>query len=159
MNVFISGVAGFIGFSLANELLKKKHAVYGIDNLDSYYSLKLKRERLKILKKNKNFYFRKIDISKKKELKKYFKDKNFEIIFHFAAQAGVRYSIINPKKYIRSNIIGFQNILESIKNKNFKVMFYASSSSVYGDTKLFPVVIGAYPLYVRAVGVGVEKPA
>ena len=139
MNVFISGVAGFIGFSLANELLKKKYIVYGIDNLDNYYSLKLKKARLKILKKKKNFYFHKVDISKKKNLKNYFKNKNFEIIFHFAAQAGVRYSVINPKKYIKSNIEGFKNTLESIKNKNFKVMFYASSSSIYGDTKLFPV--------------------
>ena len=91
MKIFVTGAAGFIGFSLSLELLKKKHIIYAIDNLDNYYSLKLKRARLKILKKYKNFKFKKIDISKKNQLNNYLKNKNFDIIFHLAAQAGVRY--------------------------------------------------------------------
>jgi len=139
MKIFVTGAAGFIGFSLSLELLKKKHIIYAIDNLDNYYSLKLKRARLKILKKYKNFKFKKIDISKKNQLNNYLKNKNFDIIFHLAAQAGVRYSIINPKKYINSNFNGFRNLLLLLKKKNFKTMFYASSSSVYGDKKKFPL--------------------
>ena len=139
MKIFLTGAAGFIGFSLSLELLKKKYKVYAIDNLDSYYSLKLKKKRLSILKKYKNFNFKKIDISNKKKLENYLKNKKFDIIFHLAAQAGVRYSVINPKKYIKTNLKGFKNILNLFKNKNFKTLFYASSSSVYGDTKLFPL--------------------
>ena len=139
MKTFLTGAAGFIGFSLSLELLKKKYKVYAIDNLDSYYSLKLKKKRLSILKKYKNFNFKKIDISNKKSLENYLKTKNFDVIFHLAAQAGVRYSVINPKKYIKTNLKGFRNILHLFENKNFKAFFYASSSSVYGDTKLFPL--------------------
>ena len=139
MKIFVTGVAGFIGFSVSLELLKKNYIVYAIDNLDNYYSLKLKKARLKILKRYKKFKFKNVDISKKKKLNKYLKGKNFDTIFHLAAQAGVRYSIINPKKYIRSNLIGFRNLLDLFKKKNFNTFFYASSSSVYGDTKLFPL--------------------
>jgi len=139
MKIFLTGVAGFIGFRLSLELLKKKYTLYAIDNLDNYYSLKLKKKRLDILKKYKNFNFKKIDISNKKSLENYLKTKNFDIIFHLAAQAGVRYSVINPKKYIKTNLKGFRNILHLFKNKNFKNFFYASSSSVYGDTRLFPL--------------------
>ena len=139
MKIFLTGAAGFIGFSLSLELLKKKHTVYAIDNLDNYYSLKLKKKRLSILKKYKNFYFKKIDIFNKKLLENYLKNKNFDVIFHLAAQAGVRYSIVNPKKYIKSNLNGFKNILNIFRKKKFRVLFYASSSSVYGDTNKFPV--------------------
>ena len=139
MKIFVTGAAGFIGFSVSLELLKKNYTVYAIDNLDNYYSLKLKKARLKILKRYKNFKFKNVDISKKKKLNNYLKDKNFDTIFHLAAQAGVRYSIINPKKYIKSNLIGFRNLLDLFKKKNFNGFFYASSSSVYGDTKLFPL--------------------
>ena len=139
MKIFVTGVAGFIGFSISLQLLKKKYTVYAIDNLDNYYSPRLKKERLKILQKYKNFEFKKIDISKRKQLNSYLKDKKFDIIYHFAAQAGVRYSIINPKKYIQSNLKGFRNLLFSTQNKDFKYIFYASSSSVYGDNKKFPL--------------------
>ncbi len=139
MKIFITGVAGFIGFSLSLELLKKKYIIYGIDNLDNYYSLKLKKKRLNILKSYKNFKFQNIDISKKKKLNDYLKNKKFNVIFHLAAQAGVRYSIINPKKYINSNYKGFRNLLNCFKKKKFNTFFYASSSSVYGDTKIFPL--------------------
>ena len=111
MKILVTGVAGFIGFSLSLELLKKKHKIHAIDNLDDYYSLKLKKKRINILKKYKNFNFQKIDISKKNQLQKFIKNKSFDIIFHFAAQAGVRYSVVNPKKYIESNFNGFRNLL------------------------------------------------
>jgi UDP-glucuronate 4-epimerase len=140
MKILITGVAGFIGFSLAKNLLgRKNNEIYGLDNFDSYYSVKLKKERIKLLKKFKNFKFTNIDIRKKKQLNNFFLDKKFDYIFHFAAQAGVRYSVINPNKYNQVNKFGFRNILDILRNKKFKTFFYASSSSIYGDTKRFPV--------------------
>jgi UDP-glucuronate 4-epimerase len=140
MNILVTGVAGFIGFSFAQELLKnKKYKVIGIDNFDKYYSIKLKQKRVKILKKNKKFFFKKINILNESNLLKCLKKKKIDNIFHFAAQAGVRYVEINPKKYVDVNISGFFNILKIaliLKPKNF---FYASSSSVYGDLSEFPV--------------------
>jgi UDP-glucuronate 4-epimerase len=138
MKILITGVAGFIGFSLAKELLKKNYLVYGIDNMDKYYSVKYKKFRLKFLNKNKNFYFSKINIEDKTKITKYFKKNNFDYIFHFAAQAGVRFSSINPKKYINTNLYGYLNLLEAIIKKP-KCIFYASSSSVYGENKKFPL--------------------
>ena len=139
MKILITGSAGFIGFNLAEALLKKKYLVYGIDNFDNYYSKKFKLQRNRVLKKYKNFSFNKIDITKKKELKKYLINKSFDVVFHFAAQAGVRYSLKNPDKYKKVNIQGFKNLLENLKNKNIKKIYYASSSSVYGDHKKFPL--------------------
>ncbi len=139
MKILITGSAGFIGFNLAEALLKKKHLVYGIDNFDNYYSKKFKIQRNRILKKYKNYNFKKIDITNKKELKKYLIKKSFDIVFHFAAQAGVRYSLINPDKYKKVNIQGFKKLLENLKNKDIKKIYYASSSSVYGDHKKFPL--------------------
>ena len=107
MKVLITGVAGFIGFSVGDYLLKKGFFVLGIDNLDDYYSQKLKKKRLNLLKKNKKFLFHKIDITKISQLKKISKTR-FDFLFHFAAQPGVRYSLINPKKYYDVNIIGFK---------------------------------------------------
>ena len=138
-NILITGVAGFIGFSYANELLKKGYKIYGIDNFDKYYSLKIKRERIKLLKKYNNFIFKKNDITNKKNLLNFLLKKNFTYVFHFAAQPGVRYSFVNPQKYLNVNINGFINLLDAIKNKKVKKFFYASSSSVYGDTNKFPV--------------------
>jgi UDP-glucuronate 4-epimerase len=141
MNILITGVAGFIGFSLAHELLRnKKYKIIGIDNLDKYYSVRLKKQRIKILRQNKNFFFSKVNILNEEDLLKHLKKKKIDNIFHFAAQAGVRYVDINPKKYIDVNISGFFNILKIsliLKPKNF---FYASSSSVYGDLSEFPVL-------------------
>ena len=137
MRILVTGAAGFIGFHISNYLVKKKIKVIGVDNLDDYYSINLKKKRLSELKKNKNFKFIKIDISSNK-LKRVLKEYRFDIVIHLAAQAGVRYSLINPKKYIHSNIKGFGNLFESINTKNLKKVIYASSSSVYGDTKKFP---------------------
>ena len=140
MKVLITGCAGFIGFHLSEKLLKNKNfKIVGIDNLNSYYSVKLKKSRLNILKKNKKFKFFKIDISNYNKIKKIFNENKFDIVINLAAQAGVRYSIINPKDYVQTNILGFFNILELCRIKKIKNFFYASSSSVYGDKKIYPV--------------------
>ncbi len=138
-NILITGAAGFIGFHLADEILKRTNSkVIGIDNLNDYYSVKLKKKRISLLKKNKNFKFYKIDISNSFKLKNFFKKNKIDLIFNLAAQAGVRYSLINPESYIKSNLTGFINILECAKIKKTKVI-YASSSSIYGDQKKFPI--------------------
>ena len=137
--ILITGVAGFIGFSLTEKVLKNKNVqIVGIDNLNTYYSKKLKLKRLQILKKNKNFKFFNVDLAHKKKLEILFKKNKFNIVFNFAAQAGVRYSYENPKSYTESNIIGFINLVEMIKRHKIKKVIFASSSSVYGDEKPFP---------------------
>ena len=139
MKILITGCAGFIGFNLAYALLEKKNLVVGIDNYDNYYSIKLKKKRISLLKKFRNFKFLKIDIANETLLKKNLRKKKIDIIFHFAAQAGVRYSLVNPQKYIRSNLSGFCNLIESVKNTKVKKFIYASSSSVYGESRNFPL--------------------
>ena len=120
---------------LALFLLKKKIQVIGIDNLNNYYILDIKKKRLNILKKFKNFEFLKLDLSNKNTLFKKLKKKNFSYVVHLAAQAGVRYSILNPDEYTKSNLIGFSNILELVRNKKIKHLLFASTSSVYGLSK------------------------
>ena len=139
MKILVTGVAGFIGFNLSKFLLDKKFKVIGLDNINNYYSINLKKDRLKKLKRNVNFKFYKIDLRNIKKLDEIFKKHKFDAIFHFAAQAGVRHSVDNPRKYIDSNISGFFNILEKVRIKKIKKFFYASSSSVYGNSKLFPL--------------------
>lgn len=134
----ITGVAGFIGFSLALNLLKKKKNIIGLDNLNNYYDIKLKKSRLEILSKFKNFKFIKTDLTNFIALNKIFKKNKFSHVFHLAAQAGVRYSLKAPEQYIKSNINGFYNILELSKLKKIKHFIYASSSSVYGANKNYP---------------------
>jgi len=140
MKILITGSCGFIGFNFANFLLQdKKNQIIGIDNLNNYYSVKLKKDRLRILKKKKNFFFYNFDIKNLSSIDKIFKKKKIDVVFNFAAQAGVRYSLKNPRSYIENNISGFYNIVElSIKYK-IKKLFYASSSSVYGDDKRYPL--------------------
>jgi UDP-glucuronate 4-epimerase len=139
MKILVTGAVGFIGFNLSKFLLKKKINIVGIDNINNYYSLKLKRDRLSILKEYKNFKFYQIDLKDEKKLKKVFKGSKFTAVFHLAAQAGVRYSVDYPKKYIESNINGFFNLIEQIRFKKITKFFYASSSSVYGESKSFPL--------------------
>lgn len=140
MKILITGVAGFIGFSTASFLLNnKKNVVFGIDNFDSYYSTKYKKLRVNFLNRKKNFHFFNLDIRKKKLLKKLFSNNKFDIVMHFAAQAGVRYSLINPRKYIEVNKKGFENLLETVvQNKLPRKIIYASSSSVYGSSNKQP---------------------
>ena len=137
MNFLISGSAGFIGFHLSEFLLKKKHNVYGVDDLNNYYDVKLKKSRLDILKKYKNFIFFKRKIEDIK-IVKFFKKKKVDIIINLAAQAGVRHSLENPYVYINSNILGQVNMLELAKELKIKKYIYASSSSVYGGNKSLP---------------------
>tara|TARA_B100000131_G_C18073311_1_gene595378 strand:+ start:119 stop:1084 length:966 start_codon:yes stop_codon:yes gene_type:complete len=142
MNILVTGSAGFIGYNFCNELLNsnnKKIKIIGIDNLNTYYSKKIKISRLKLLKKNKKFIFYNIDLSNKKKLKKIFEKDKIDEVYNFAAQAGVRYSSVNPDAYIQSNILGFSNIIILSKDHKVKKFFYASSSSVYGDSNRFPL--------------------
>jgi len=140
MKILITGAAGFIGFNFCNFLLKKtKFKIIGIDNLNNYYDVKLKKKRLNILKKNKNFKFYKLDLVNNIKVRRIFLNNNFTFVFNFAAQAGVRYSINHPRKYIESNIQGFFNIIDNCKEFKVKRLFYASSSSVYGENKNFPL--------------------
>ena len=139
MKVLITGAAGFIGFSLSNFLVQHNYKVFGIDNFDKYYSVGLKKQRLKILNKNKNFYFTKLNINSKKELRNFFKGKKIDTIINLAAQAGVRYSFEKPTKYINTNILGFLNLVEAAKSNKVKKFIYASSSSVYGENENFPL--------------------
>ena len=136
--ILITGVAGFIGFSFAKELVKKNFIIIGLDNINNYYSKKLKRDRIKLLKKNKNFKFFKLDITSFNKLNLIFKKYKFDIAINLAAQAGVRYSLENPRSYIDNNLNGFFNFLECCKIHKIKKIFYASSSSVYGELKKYP---------------------
>lgn len=136
--VLITGVAGFIGSYLGEKLLDEDHKVIGIDNINDYYDIELKENRLKKLEEKENFQFIKGDISDKNLLMDLFKENNFDIVINLAAQAGVRYSIENPDVYIQSNIIGFFNILEACRAYPVEHLLYASSSSVYGSNKKVP---------------------
>ncbi len=132
MKIVVTGVAGFIGMHLAKNLLYKKHQVLGIDNLNSYYSVKLKKDRLNIIKKFKKFKFCKVDLKNKKKLDIIFKNFKPDIVINLAAQAGVRYSLKYPEKYLSTNINGFFNIIDLSSKYKTKHFIYASSSSVYG---------------------------
>lgn len=136
--ILVTGAAGFIGSYLAKELLKNDIKVIGIDNLNNYYDVNLKLERLKNISENSNFEFIKMDISDKEKVMDLFEKYNPDVVINLAAQAGVRYSIDNPDAYIQSNIIGFYNILEACRFYPVEHLLYASSSSVYGNNKKVP---------------------
>ena len=136
--IIVTGSAGFIGFHLSKSLLNKGYEVIGIDNMNNYYDVELKKSRLNQLNEIKHFTFEKIDISDKKSLNKIFKLYNPNKVVNLAAQAGVRYSIENPYAYVDSNLVGFINIIEMCRNYNIENLVYASSSSVYGGNKKFP---------------------
>ena len=140
MRILVTGCAGFIGFHLAINLLKDKIKLFGIDNLNDYYDIELKKKRLQILKKKSNFTFKKINILNYKILNNFFIKNKINIIIHLSAQAGVRYSIESPRTYLENNIDGFFNILEVSKTHKIKHLLFASSSSVYGSQKKFPVI-------------------
>ena len=136
--LFITGSSGFIGFHVAKRYLDKGFKVYGFDSMNNYYDVKLKRSRLNILKKYKNFSFTKGNLENQKKLNSSINKFKPSIIIHLAAQAGVRYSIENPKIYLNSNIVGTFNVIECAKKLNIKHLIIGSSSSVYGANKKFP---------------------
>ena len=151
MSILVTGAGGFIGFHLCKKLLDFEEEVIGFDNLNNYYDVKLKEDRIKQLKKHPlsekgGFHFFKGDLTCKNDLKKLFnvesKTKNnfskISLVINLAAQAGVRYSIKNPNAYIQSNIVGFSNLIEECKINKVKHFIYASSSSVYGGNKKLP---------------------
>ena len=137
MKILITGVAGFIGHTLAIRLLERGDDVVGIDNLNNYYDVTLKEKRLVRLAVYPRFRFIKLDIADREGTKALFAAEKFDKVMNLAAQAGVRYSIENPQAYIEANLVGFTNILEGSRHTDVKHLVYASSSSVYGaNTKL-----------------------
>lgn len=141
LSILVTGSSGFIGFHLVRKLLDANINVVGIDDMNSYYDIKLKKDRLNVLLSHKNaksFKFYEGDISNSVFLKDIFQKIKFDVVINLAAQAGVRYSLKNPQAYIESNINGFFNILEILKINNVKHFIFASSSSVYGMNKKIP---------------------
>lgn len=136
--ILVTGAAGFIGFHLANRLLDAGHTVVGLDNLNDYYDVNLKLSRLKMLEARAGFRFVKGELADREALAGLFAEERFEIVVNLAAQAGVRYSLVNPHAYIDSNIQGFMNILEGCRHNRVRHLVYASSSSVYGANTLMP---------------------
>lgn len=152
--ILITGVAGFIGFHIVQKLVMKEDIqLVGIDNINDYYDVDLKYDRLKACGINKalisygaytvsqkytNYTFAKIDIADSEQLKRVFEEGNFDFVIHMAAQAGVRYSLTNPEAYVHSNLVGFSNVLECSRMFNIKHLVYASSSSVYGMSTKTP---------------------
>jgi len=137
MKILITGAAGFIGFNLSKKLLKLNHSVIGIDNLNDYYEVSLKENRLKEIK-NSNFSLYQIDLENLEAINDVFESNKPDVVINLAAQAGVRYSLENPHAYIESNIVGFVNILEACRHNNVEQLIYASSSSVYGANTSLP---------------------
>lgn len=134
MIILLTGAAGFIGFHAANRLLSQGHKVIGVDNLNDYYDVSLKEARLSELRKHKDFEFHKLDISDHEALEAAVAGKGITHILHLAAQAGVRYSLHNPRAYVQANVLGHLNILEFARHSGtVEHIAYASSSSVYGD--------------------------
>ena len=140
MKIIITGCAGFIGYHLSNRLLNnKKNKIVGFDSLNRYYSIKLKEKRLSFLKKNKNFFFYKLNIARSNNLEKIIKDFNPDIIFHLGGQPGVLYSFKNPKSYELNNFVATKKLCKIVKKFKIKKFVFASSSSVYGDQKKYPI--------------------
>ena len=136
--ILVTGAAGFIGFHLAQRFLDAGDTVVGIDNLNDYYDVNLKKSRLARLENHRRFRFIRMDIVDREGIAALFKKEAFELVVHLAAQAGVRYSIVNPYAYIDSNLVGFINILEGCRQQKVQHLVFASSSSVYGANTLMP---------------------
>jgi len=138
MKYLITGAAGFIGFHLSKRLLGQGNSVIGVDNLNEYYDVNLKKSRLNGLKGDPEFTFHKLDLVDQKGIEKLFSENDFDYVVNLAAQAGVRYSLTNPHSYVDSNVVGFLNILEGCRNSDIKHLVFASSSSVYGANTMMP---------------------
>ncbi len=134
----VTGAAGFIGFHVSQLLLNRGEQVTGLDNLNNYYDVRLKQDRLNQLQNQAGFQWAKLDLSDRVGMSKLFEDHEFDVVINLAAQAGVRYSIENPHAYVESNLTGFMNILEGCRHHGVKHLVYASSSSVYGANTEMP---------------------
>ncbi|WP_321346374.1 NAD-dependent epimerase [uncultured Draconibacterium sp.] len=156
MKILVTGTAGFIGFHLANKLLEQGVEVVGIDNINDYYSTELKYARLAeasisreaetwhkkvVSTKNPAYSFVRMNLEDREQIDQLFETEKFDLVCNLAAQAGVRYSIENPRAYIDSNIVGFINILEACRHNNIQHLVYASSSSVYGNSAKMPLSV------------------
>ena len=137
-SVLVTGAAGFIGSSLSHRLVGRGDNVFGIDNLNDYYDVSLKKARLERLSSNPHFRFEKLDISDREGMSGLFARERFDVVVNIAAQAGVRYSLENPHPYIQSNVVGFCNILEGCRHSKVGHLVFASSSSVYGANTRLP---------------------
>ncbi|TOL78592.1 protein CapI, partial [Vibrio parahaemolyticus] len=137
MKYLVTGAAGFIGSATIRKLNSLGYEVVGIDNINDYYDVELKYSRLSFIK-NPLFRFFNMDISNKNEIERLFEKEKFDRVIHLAAQAGVRYSLVNPHCYAESNLSGFLNVLEACRKSHIKHFIYASSSSVYGLNKKVP---------------------
>jgi len=138
MKVLVTGAAGFIGYFTARKLLERGNEVVGLDNLNDYYDVTLKLNRLKQIGGNPRFRFVKIDVADRAAMEALFNRERFTRVIHLAAQAGVRYSLKNPHAYVESNVMGFMNVLEACRQNNVEHLVYASSSSVYGANTKMP---------------------
>ena len=138
MKILVTGAAGFIGMHVSKALLERGDEVIGIDNLNDYYEVQLKLDRLKQIEDHNGFTFIKMDIADREAMQALFLEHNFDRVFNSAAQAGVRYSLQNPHAYVDSNLVGFVNILEGCRHTNVEHLVYASSSSVYGANTNMP---------------------
>ena len=137
-NVLVTGAAGFIGFHLSRKLLSQGCRVTGIDNLNTYYDVQLKKDRLALLTSEENFAFHNTDLADLTGLKKHFESQQVDVVVNLAAQAGVRYSLENPHAYVDANLVGFVNLLECCRHHNVGHLVFASSSSVYGANTRMP---------------------
>ncbi len=136
--ILVTGAAGFIGFHLSKRLLDEGCQVVGLDIVNDYYDPAIKEARLEILKPHQEFKFVKIDLADKDSMDSLFKEEKFDAVVNLAAQAGVRYSLVNPQSYVDSNLVGFVNILEGCRHNDVKHLVFASSSSVYGSNTKMP---------------------
>ncbi len=136
--VLVTGTAGFIGFHLSQRLLSRGDEVFGLDNLNDYYDVSLKKDRLVQLEGNPAFNFCKLDLADSAGIARLFAEQHFDVVVNLAAQAGVRYSLENPHAYVDSNLVGFINVLEGCRHSAVKHLVFASSSSVYGANTKTP---------------------
>ncbi len=138
MKILVTGAAGFIGMTTATRLLARGDEVVGLDNLNDYYDVQLKRDRLARLQPQAGFRFVRLDVADREGMQRLFEQERFERVIHLAAQAGVRYSLQNPHAYVESNLVGFMNVLEGCRHAGVQHLVYASSSSVYGGNTRMP---------------------
>lgn len=138
MKTLLTGAAGFIGFHVGKYLLNRGETVVGLDNLNDYYDVSLKEDRLRQLRENQGFRFVRLDLSDEDGMARVFSQHRPDRVIHLAAQAGVRHSLTNPKTYIQSNVLGFANVLEGCRHTEVQHLTYASSSSVYGSNTNMP---------------------